>query len=161
VAVTHRLAVGVSPSRENGRVATVMQRLRAETDGRRSLLGSFVRWGVTGAASVVTDVGLLALLHSGFGFSLLGSTVVAYLAGVAVNYTLNRNWTFQTTAGHREVLVRYAALVVFNGVTTVLIVHGLHQLGVFYLLAKLVAVAINASINFLAGRYWVFAPASD
>jgi putative flippase GtrA len=138
-------------------ISDLMTRLQTETDGRRSVVGSFIRWAVTGFASVVTDVGLLALLHSALGAPLIVSVVLAYSAGVVVNYLLNRNWSFKSSAGHRDVLVRYAALVVFNGVSTVLIVHGLQQLGLYYLLAKLVAVAINASINFLAGRYWVFA----
>ena len=32
----------------------------------------------------------------------------------------------------------------------------LTQIGVFYLLAKLVAIAVNAVVNFTAFRFWVF-----
>jgi putative flippase GtrA len=39
----------------------------------------------------------------------------------------------------------------------VLIVAGVHRLGVYYLLAKLVAIAVNAMVNFVAARFWVFA----
>ena len=105
----------------------------------------------------MTDVGVLALLHSGVGWSLAGSTVVAYAAGIAVNYTLNRNWTFASTGGHRQTLARYAVLVGFNFGATLGIVIGLTHAGLYYLFAKLIAVGLNASINFLAGRHWVFA----
>jgi putative flippase GtrA len=111
---------------------------------------------VTGVLSVATDVAMLALLHSGLDVPLLWSTLTAYVAGLAVNYSLNRNWTFQARAGHRQTLVRYATMIAFNVVSTLVIVLGLTHLGLYYLLSKLIAVAINATVNFTAGRYWVF-----
>ena len=124
--------------------------------GRRSLFGALVRFGVTGVLSVATDVGILSLLHSGLNVPLLWSTLAAYAAGLAVNYSLNRNWTFRSSADHRRTLVRYATMVGFNITSTLLIVLGLTHLGLFYLLSKLIAVAVNAGINFLLGRHWVF-----
>jgi putative flippase GtrA len=135
---------------------TRLTALRAGTDGRPSLLTSLLRFGVTGVCSVVVDVGVLSLLHSGLEMRLLWSTLIAYSAGLLVNYSLNRNWTFEASADHRQTLARYAAMVAFNVSSTLLIVLGLTHLGLFYLVSKLVAVAVNAVINFLASRYWVF-----
>jgi putative flippase GtrA len=50
--------------------------------------------------------------------------------------------------------------VAFNFLSTLGIVVGLTAAGLYYLLAKLIAVALNAGINFLAARHWVFAPRS-
>jgi putative flippase GtrA len=124
---------------------------------RRTLVGSFVRWAITGCLAAGTDLGLLALLHSAAGVPLELATALAFCCGVAVNYSLNHSWSFQSQAAHRRVMVRYAVMVVFNGVSTVLIVAGLHSLGLYYLLAKLVAIAVNAVVNFTAARFWVFA----
>ncbi len=124
--------------------------------GSRSLVGSFVRWAITGCLAAGTDLGLLALLHSALGVPLELATAIAFCCGVAINYSLNHSWSFRSTAEHRRVVVRYAIMVIFNGVSTVLIVAGVHQLGVYYLLAKLVAIAVNATINFIAARFWVF-----
>jgi putative flippase GtrA len=48
-------------------------------------------------------------------------------------------------------------MIAFNVASTLVIVLGLTHLGLYYLLSKLIAVAVNATINFTAGRYWVFA----
>jgi putative flippase GtrA len=87
---------------------------------------------------------------------LLWATLAAYVGGVVVNYSLNRNWTFQARADHSETMRRYGTLLAFNFGSTLAIVLGLTHLGLFYLLSKLIAVAINAVINFTASRLWVF-----
>jgi putative flippase GtrA len=131
-------------------------RLLDAPEGKRSLLGSLVRFGVTGVLSVAVDVGTLTLLHSGLGVHLLVATLGAFGAGLIVNYSLNRNWTFQAQAEHRQTLRRYFMMVAFNFTSTLLIVLGLTHIGLYYLLSKLVAVALNAVINFLTSRFWVF-----
>jgi putative flippase GtrA len=140
-----------------GTVRGLVIRLSESADGKRSLLGALLRFGVTGVASVVTDVGTLSLFHSGFGMRLVWSTLIAFGAGLIVNYSLNRNWTFQATVNHRRTMRRYAVLVSFNFGSTLLIVLSLTHLGLFYLLSKLVAVAINAVVNFVVSRHWVYA----
>ena len=129
----------------------------AASPGRRTLVGSFVRWAITGCLAAGTDLGVLALLHSAAHVELELATAIAFCCGVAVNYTLNHSWSFLSTAAHRTVIVRYATMVVLNGISTVLIVAGVHSLGVYYLLAKLVAIAVNGMVNFVAARFWVFA----
>jgi putative flippase GtrA len=134
----------------------LVSKLTARPEGKRSLLGALVRFGVTGVASVVVDVGTLSLLHSGVGVRLLWSTLLAFGAGLIVNYSLNRNWTFQAQADHRRTMSRYAVMVSINFGATLAIVLGLTHLGLYYLLSKLIAVAIIAVVNFTTSRYWVF-----
>lgn len=128
----------------------------AEVNEKRSLLGSFVRWGVTGVLAAGVDLGLLALLKSAVGVQLEVATVIAFLAGMAVNYALNHTWSFKSTASHHQVVVRYTIIVAFNGVSTVLIVGGLHHAGLYYLWAKVIAIGVNATVNFTSARWWVF-----
>jgi putative flippase GtrA len=139
-----------------GVVDRAVAKLTHQPEGKRSLLGSLVRFGVTGVLSVAVDVGALAALHSGFGVNLFVATLVAWAAGLLINYSLNRNWTFQTEADHRRTLVRYFTMVAFNFASTELIVLGLPHHGLHYLVGKSVAVGINAVINFVMGRIWVF-----
>jgi len=134
----------------------VVARLTHQPEGRRSLLGALVRFGITGGLSVAADAGTLAALHSGAGVSLVVSTICAFAAGLVVNYTLNRNWTFQSQADHHRTMVKYGVLVAFNFGSTLLIVLGLTHLGLYYLLSKAIAVALIATVNFTAGRHWVF-----
>jgi putative flippase GtrA len=125
-------------------------------EGRRSIFASLVRFGVTGVLSVVVDVGTLTGLHSGLGVPLFWATLAAYALGLLVNYSLNRNWTFQTKAEHRRTLIRYFTLVAFNFTSTELIVFLLPHHGWHYLVGKAIAVGLNAIINFTVGRIWVF-----
>jgi putative flippase GtrA len=154
----------VNPSESTyqpGLFARLVGRLTAETHHGRSILDALLRYFVTGVLSVVVDVGVLTLLHSVAGVGLVASTVLAYAGGLVVNYTLNRSWTFRSSDDHSRTLARYAVLVAFNFLSTLGIVVGLTAAGLYYLLAKLIAVALNAGINFLAARHWVFAPRSS
>jgi putative flippase GtrA len=140
-----------------GAVAGFVAALQAAPDGRRSFLGSLIRFGVTGLASVAVDIGLLAVLHSALGAPLIIATLAAYAAGVVVNYSLNRNWTFRSERDHRQTIARYSVMICLNVTLTLAIVIGLTHLGVYYLVGKLIAVACIAVINFFVGRHWVFA----
>ena len=123
---------------------------------QRTVLGSFLRWAITGLLAAGVDLGLLAVLKSVLGVQLEVATVIAFLAGMGVNYSLNHTWSFKSTASHHQVVVRYATMVAFNGVSTVLIVGGLHHAGVYYLWAKVIAIAVNATVNFISARWWIF-----
>ena len=136
---------------------TVLAAEAAEAGASRpSLVESLVRFCITGLSSLGADFGLLALLHSVAHAPLAAATAAGWAAAVIVNYTLNRNWSFQATASHGYTASRYAVMVGVNLGSTLLIVLVLTHLGLYYLVSKLVAVAINAGTNFLAARYWVF-----
>jgi putative flippase GtrA len=124
--------------------------------GRRSLLGVLVRYGVTGLSSIGADVAVLVLLHSWLDVRLVWATVAGFTVSMVINYLMNHNWTFQAGPDHRRTMSRYAIVVGFNVGSTLLIVLGLTHAGVYYLLSKLVALAINAVVNFTAARFWVF-----
>lgn len=125
---------------------------------RRLRSHSAPRFLIAGVLSVVIDFGTLRLLHGGLHVNLVIATTAAFTAAMVPNFTLNRYWSFPTGrhgAAHRQV-VRYAALIVANLVATDVIVSGLAWLGLYYLLAKLVATAVNAVGNFFLYRHWVF-----
>lgn len=117
---------------------------------------SLSRFVVVGALSVGTDLVVLFGLRSALHAPLWLATLIAYSASLAVNYSLNHSWVFASQHDHRRTLVRYVLLVAVNVASTLGFVLGLTALGAFYLLAKLVAVAVNAVINFTGFRWWVF-----
>ena len=151
------IAEGAESIPSLGAVEGFVAWLRATPEGGgRSVLGALIRFGITGLASVVVDVGVLVLMHSVAGLKLFVATLIAYAFGVAVNYSLNRNWTFQSERDHRRTMTRYAILLAVNVGITEGIVVGLTHVGVYYLISKLIAVAIIATLNFFVGRTWVF-----
>jgi putative flippase GtrA len=123
---------------------------------RRPLLQALVRFVATGGASVGIDVAVLAVLHGAFHVHLFIATSIAYFSSLAVNYSLNHAWVFQAQGSVSRRLVRYGSLVAVNYLSTVVIVTSLSAAGLFYLVAKSVAVGVNAVLNFFSFRYWVF-----
>jgi putative flippase GtrA len=117
------------------------------------MLGRFV--GV-GGLSVGADVVVLVILRSGLHLPLLVATGIGYAVSLLINYSLNHAWVFEAEGDHARRVVRYLSLVAFNVASTFAFVAGLTAVGLYYLLAKAVAVAVNAVVNFTGFRFWVF-----
>ncbi|HVT65986.1 MAG TPA: GtrA family protein [Mycobacteriales bacterium] len=145
-----RVAPAASP------VTVLVAESQDQSVTRPSLIASLIRFGITGFASIGTDFAVLYSLHKGAGMSLSLATVLGLAAAVVVNYSLNRNWTFQAQASHGHTMLRYGLLVGVNVATSVAIVDGLTHAGLYFLFSKAVAVAVNAVINFTSSRYWIF-----
>jgi putative flippase GtrA len=114
------------------------------------------RYVAIGVLTVAIDISLLALLHSAAGVALVPATLIAYTVSLVFNYSLNHVWAFGADGLVWTRLARYAVLVAINLGLTLAIITGLTSLEVYYLLAKVIAVAVGASINFVGYRKWVF-----
>jgi len=118
------------------------------------------RYVVVGGLTFLIDIAFLKLFHGVLGVALTPAVVGAFLIAFAFNFTASRMWTFARTArdgqAHRQ-MARYLLLVGVNLGSALLIVVGLSSVGVNYLVAKLVAGAVNAAGNFVAYRHWIFA----
>jgi putative flippase GtrA len=125
-------------------------------DGRSVLARSFGKFVVAGGVSVCLDIALLYVLHSVLHLALAAAVITAYAPSLVVNYSLNHAWVFEAEGDLHRRLVRYLILLGINIGSTLLIVDGLDRLGVYYLLAKVLAVGVNAMLNFTAYRLWVF-----
>lgn len=123
---------------------------------QKSLRVVLPRYTATGVLSVAVDVSLLALLHSALTVALVPATLIAFAASLVVNYSLNHVWAFDVNGLVWTRLSRYAVLVVINLGLTLGIVTGLTSIGVYYLIAKAIAVLLGAAINFTGYRLWVF-----
>jgi putative flippase GtrA len=89
---------------------------------------------------------------------------VAFLASFAVNYTLQRVFSFNSRAPHGRSLALYVALVAFNTVAQVLIVELIASWGGGWQVGKIVATVCTTIWTYFAYRHIVFAdrsPKSD
>ncbi len=114
------------------------------------------RYAASGVASVAVDLSLLTVLHSVLGVGLVASTSLSFAASLLVNYSLNHVWAFDAGAVSWRRFFRYGVLVLINFGLTLVLVTGLTSLGVYYLVAKALAVGVGAVINFSGYRSWVF-----
>lgn len=121
-----------------------------------NLSGAVTRFLAVGLLSVGVDTGALVVLRELVGLPLAVATSLAFALTLTVNFGLNMGFVFGVAGRVTGRLARYGVLVVVNYVLTLLLVLGIAGLGVHYVLAKLVAVACCALVNFVAYRHWVF-----
>lgn len=116
------------------------------------------RFVVVGGLTFLVDITALKIGHDFMGLSLPLATVSAFSLAFLVNFQLSRQWAFTSAEDTlvRRQLVRFVVVVVANLVSTLLIVLGLVHLSVYYLSAKIIAVAVNSCANFVLYRRWVF-----
>lgn len=112
---------------------------------------------VVGLATVAVDVGTLTLLRELASWPLWAATTAGFGASVGVNFFGNRAWAGrESTRNLLDHAVRYALLLGFNYLLTLVVLLGLAGAGVRYLVAKAVAVLLTAVISFVSYRTWVF-----
>jgi putative flippase GtrA len=117
---------------------------------------SLPRFLIIGVLSFILDAGTLFLTHGLLHMWLPLATTLAYAVAFTVNFSLNRLWTFGSTTALTGQATRYAVLIGVNYLITLVMVNGLAAIGISYLLAKVMATAVIAGINYVAYRNWVF-----
>lgn len=117
-----------------------------------------LRFALTGGVTFLVDLGCLRVLHGSLGVPLAPAAVISFGIAFLVNFVGSRHFTFPDARDGRarRQLLRYGLLVGLNLASTLAIVVGLSSVGLNYLLAKVVAAAVNAVANFFAYRHWVF-----
>ncbi len=133
-----------------GSVRLLIQRERA----RLTRLGRFLVVGGTGV--LVNSLSLLVLFQWAHLALVLASALAAELA-IVNNFWWNDRWTFKRTQLSwqrfaRFNLVSLAGLVITTGTLWVLV----RQLGVYYLTANLLGIAVATAWNFVANSLWTW-----
>jgi putative flippase GtrA len=125
--------------------------------------GYVVKFFLVGVASFVIDLGLLAILHEGFGVDLWIATPIAFLTSLVFNFFVQRTFTFQSDTRAHVSFLKYGALVVFNVIATDVIVNVIAASGLSYAVGKVVATVATTGWNFLLYKHWIFkaAPATS
>ena len=129
---------------------------------RKSLLGQFLRYLVTGGLAFVVDFGLFALCLYVFDWHYLLANLVGLVAGLVLNYTMSIVWVF--TACERALEKRKVmefSLFALVGIAGV----GINQLLMFLMVggfdwnemvSKMVAAVLVLMWNFGARKLMLF-----
>lgn len=124
---------------------------------RLAAVPGLVRYFVVGLLSFVIDYETLTAVHRLLDAPLWVATSVGFWLSFVVNFALSRLWTFAESAGHPAgQLVRYSTLVAGNYAATVVVVSGLHALGLSILIAKALVVGTLTLSTFFTYKHWVF-----
>lgn len=136
----------------------------------RPLLRQATRFLLVGGVATVADVGLFNLLHYGVGIGPLTSKVASTVAGGAVAFAGNRQWSFGDQSS-RDVRGQAVAFLVINAAALLLAlvplavaryVLGLTSVVALNLAGNVIGLGLATVVRFEGYRRWVFrAPDSD
>jgi putative flippase GtrA len=118
---------------------------------------SAVRYVIIGVLSAAADFGLLYALHGWLRVPVSVASFISVAIAFVFNFALNRVWSFRSRAPVAGQLTRYVVLGCVNWVLTAILVTLFTRLGLYYLVAKAVALVLTTLSNYLLYRMWVFA----
>jgi len=116
-----------------------------------------IRYLFAGGLAFLVDLGVLAVLKNVLDWPLWLATGAAFLLSFFFTYTIQRVFSFGSTAPHGVALLKYAALVTINTLATIAIVFLVDLTVLGWLGGKVIATALSTLWNYFAYRYWVFA----
>lgn len=134
---------------------------------RKSLLGQFLRYLVTGGLAFVVDFGLFALCLYMFEWHYLLANLVGLIAGLVLNYALSILWVFtackRTFEKKKVAEFTLFALVGFAGVgiNQLLMYAMVDGLGLDEMLSKVIAAVLVLMWNFGARKLMLFKKKKD
>ncbi len=121
-----------------------------------------VRWlkfNAVGIAGVLVQLAALALFHSVLGIHYLAATALAVEIAVLHNFAWHERWTWRDRPGNSPArLARFNATTGLLSIGSNLILMRLFAgaLGIPYLAANLLAIAVTSMANFVVSELFVF-----
>ncbi len=115
------------------------------------------RFALVGATGYVVNLAVFVLCVDVLGVVYTVAAVIAFLAAVANNFALNRQWTFRGSSsriGPQALRFLSVSLGVF--VVTWGLLHVLVASGTSTTVAQAISVACGTPLNFLLNRLWTF-----
>jgi putative flippase GtrA len=117
----------------------------------------FMRFLLVGALCTGIQYLLLVAGVEWLGLDAVLASTLGFLASAAVNYLLNRRYTYASDASHAVLVWRFVTVLATGSVLNALFMQVLHgYLQWQYLLAQLCATGGTLIWNFCAHRYWTF-----
>ena len=115
------------------------------------------RYGIVGLSSAIVDFGILYLLTDKLNFYYLWSATISFTAAAALNYYLNKTWTFKVGGELAKQMTVFLLIagsgVMLNNLILYLLVEYAHWC---YIYAKIIATAIVTIGNFIGNKYLTF-----
>jgi putative flippase GtrA len=131
---------------------------RLLTTRGRVLGQQFLTFALIGAVGTAVHYAMLVALIEAWGVNATLATTVGFACGAAVNYTLNRRFTFASERSHQAALPQFLAVAALGAALNYAVFEALTDWpSVHYLVAQAIATGLVLVWNFVANRYWTFA----
>lgn len=115
-----------------------------------------VKFAVVGLSGVVVNSAVLILLYRVLHAPLFPSSLVAVELSIITNYLLNDRWTFARPRPSWRLFAKFNLATAGALVVTPTVVWALVHLGLHFLLANIIGIALGAGLNFAASALWVW-----
>ena len=123
----------------------------------RELGIQFTKFAGVGAIGTVAHYFVLVVLVSLAGTNAVLASGLGFAVGAIVNYTLNYKCTFNSSERHQVAAPKFLSVCLVGISLNLLIMYALTSaLGVYYLLAQVIATGVVLIWNFLGNRFWTF-----
>jgi len=122
------------------------------------LFYQIIRFGIVGTTAAAVHFGIVVSLVEIGLMQPLAANVIAFMMGFQVSYWGHRHWTFSgTKVYHRVAMMRLFVIAVSNFMVNQTLFFIFFKLvGMPYMLALVLVLAILPVVTFTLGKLWVF-----
>ncbi len=125
---------------------------------RKETFWQFVRFCVVGIFNTIIDYGVYLFFSRSIGLFFLYANMLAILVAMTFSFFVNKYWTFNNF--EKKIKSQSAKFfligIVYFFLYNIIFYIGVHNLNMYDLLAKVIAIVIGLSWNFMANKYWTF-----
>jgi putative flippase GtrA len=124
-----------------------------------SMRAQFLRYFITGGSGVILDLVSIFFLKEYLHIRPVIAVVINQIFILSYIFLLNKYWSFQAGGFTRQQLPRFMLLAAGNYMFAIAWMWTLTEnFHVYYILARVMNIALSACWNFLLYRYFVYAP---
>lgn len=127
----------------------------SEIDVRRDLF-EITKYGVSGAAAVLTHLATLISLVQFIGLDKTIASALGFVAAIPVHYALQRSWVFEAAGAGFPMFIKYLVLVCVGMTINVTFFYILTGNGIHYVISQIISIFIVFMFNFEMGKRYVF-----
>lgn len=133
-----------------------------------AFITEFLKWRVarfliSGGTSAVTNLSILFILTHWYDVWYIYSSIIAVSAATIVSFILQKLWTFQnfSSAVHKQFPLHLSLGLMNIAANTAALYVLVEWLGIWYLLAQILAGVVLGFVNYTVYRLYIFGEPSD
>lgn len=116
----------------------------------------FTRFLIVGGFSTLIQYLILVLLVQWAGVNAVLASSIGFLVSAFANYYLNYHFTFCSSNQHGTALIKFIILASIGLALNAFIMQVLVSIGIYYLLAQVLATGLVLIWNFVGNSKWTF-----
>ncbi len=121
------------------------------------VINKFIRFLGVGGLATIFQYALLILFVELLFIPKVPSSIISFSLSALLNYWLNFHFTFKSNKSHKEALPKFLIIALIGLlINTCVFMLSIKYLGVYYLVAQIIATAVTLVWNFTVNNLWTF-----